>query len=548
MTGTSDFPKGKWGFDPDGDADPDTFKVEVVDPSRPATVQVKLRALKPNYDSKQVIAMKQDDNGNMSKDYDPFPAGDADSANREINVNCGSVSPSNKVRFRSRYLRLVTDNEDFHELSPSPNDGTAQALLVTDLADGNNTKNDWLEILDQQIEAAYVVQGCPAPAPDKCMVVAQVPISPKKQRIALCVHIFRTTVGGGAVGGAGDAVAIRNTRRRLFKWFRRAYAQAGFAPMLVDPQIQIIDPPRQNAIVIGEGDGTAAAGDDGAGTASKLTITLGAPPPAPLPFPDVTFTVPLEKKQSPADVGAAIVAAVPKGFAAVHDENPVSIGRKNGSCDVIFTKADGKPIVVKSAATDDASLPVAVIAVNVDAVPANATPVAGGDADIPFNPESRRLIRSVVKPAEDRLDCFVIGSWTPNHLRGRAWTPDLNLPKKHRAKKPLRYAAIMAQTSFSGAVMDGGDNLPFTFPHEVGHVMYDTFHALDADPNGRSQLLASGTSPANAVGATKRICDSVEVKYARWSANQLVVGNTTETAISAVARLKNRGKPMFRPW
>jgi hypothetical protein len=415
------------------------------------------------------------------------------------------------------------------------------------MADGTAGAADAVEILDQVVRATYTPKRCKA-ASNKCTLEAQVVISPEKQRIALCVHIFRKTVGGAAVGGASDADTIKHLHRRLSKWFRRAYAAAGFAPLLVDPQIEIIDPPRQDAIVLGDGDGTPAAGDDGAGTASTLTITLGSPPPAPVPFGDVTFSVALKKKQTPADVGAAVVAAVPADFGATSDDNPVAIGRKNGSCDVIFTRSDGKPLVVKSATTDDASLTVAVTSVNVDAVPANATPVAGGDGDIAFNPEARRLIRSVVKPAEDRLDCFVIGSWTPNGLRGRAWTPDLALPKKFRAKIPLRYAAIMAQSSSSGAVMDGGDNLPFTFPHEAGHVMFDTFHALDADPNGRSQLMASGTSPANAVDATKRICDSVEVKYARWSTSQSPVGKTTNTAISAVARLTKHGKPVFRPW
>ena len=44
--GTHAFPKG-FGFNPDGHADIDTFKVEVVDPGSGGTVHVKLEALKP---------------------------------------------------------------------------------------------------------------------------------------------------------------------------------------------------------------------------------------------------------------------------------------------------------------------------------------------------------------------------------------------------------------------------------------------------------------------------------------------------------------------
>jgi len=556
VSGTSTFPN-VWGFDADCHADPDAFKVEVVDPGAPAgaaPIKITLQALKPLYeqDPAGAIRIKRDNTPKKKKIYDQFAATDADWNRRKITVDCDQVSPSDAVRFRSRYLRLVLDDKDFQTLTPNPNDGTGRALLVTDLADGNGdaTGNDWLEILDQRIEATYGVQGCNAPT-HKCEVVAQVPISPGKRRIALCVHIFRKTVGGLAVGGAADAVTIKDIRRRIWRWFRRAYAPPGFTPMLVDPKIEIIDPPRQDAIVIGDGDGKTAAGVDGVGNPSRLRVTLGAPPPA-LPFPDATFDAPLVMNQTPYDVGNAVVNAVPADFTATRHKNPAAMYCQHGSCDVIFKRADGQAVVVKAASTTDTRLAVGVVTVNVDAVPANATAVPGANVEVPHNPETRRLIRSVVKPAEDRLDCFVIGEWDPDRVRGRAWLPYLNLAKKHRPQKPLRYAVIMAQDSHDGKVLDGSDNLPFTFPHEAGHVLLDVFHTSDwvggakieYGPGGNQELMSTGTSPANAVDATKRICDSVKRSYGRYSANH----NFITTAISAVARLRKRGKPMFRPW
>jgi hypothetical protein len=88
--------------------------------------------------------------------------------------------------------------------------------------------------------------------------------------------------------------------------------------------------------------------------------------------------------------------------------------------------------------------------------------------------------------------------------------------------------------------MDGGDNLPFTFPHEAGHVLNDAFHTDNNDPNGPIQLMSgTGTSEANAVDATKRICDApVLVRYAAFDPAQPSPGAAKFLRISAVERFR----------
>jgi len=108
----------------------------------------------------------------------------------------------------------------------------------------------------------------------------------------------------------------------------------------------------------------------------------------------------------------------------------------------------------------------------------------------------------------------------------------------------------MATSSNSGPVLDGGDNLPFTFPHEAGHVLNDAFHTDSTDPNGPTQLMSgTGTSVANAVNATKRICDGpVLVKYGAFDPAQPTPGAAKNIRINAVQRFRNGAAPVSEGW
>src|SRR6266850_484703 len=179
--GTKALPKG-FGFDKIGHADPDIFKIEVVDPNAGSEVMAELEALKPTFAADGSI------NGHES-------FSDAQANLRKIKVQCKKVSNPNYKGFRSRYMRLVVDEVDMKAISGDPvaTDGKAQGLFTSDMADGNNGDADKVEILDQLVQATYVVKGCKAADPNKCKVQTRLELAPDKLRIKLCFHVFRTT-------------------------------------------------------------------------------------------------------------------------------------------------------------------------------------------------------------------------------------------------------------------------------------------------------------------------------------------------------------------
>lgn len=102
--------------------------------------------------------------------------------------------------------------------------------------------------------------------------------------------------------------------------------------------------------------------------------------------------------------------------------------------------------------------------------------------------------------------------------------------------------------------MDGGDNLPFTYPHESGHVLLDAFHTDGTDANGPTELMSgTGTSMNNSTNATKRICDGpLTVRYAFFTPQATVpppaVGGAMFEAINGTQRLLARGAGVFEAW
>jgi hypothetical protein len=104
-------------------------------------------------------------------------------------------------------------------------------------------------------------------------------------------------------------------------------------------------------------------------------------------------------------------------------------------------------------------------------------------------------------------------------------------------------SCVMGSTSSSGRVMDGGNNLPFTFPHEAGHALIDCFHT-----DRRSELMASGgTSPSPSMRGTKRICDvPVRIVYQNFINGTTNLGGTY--FYFAATRLGTIAPALFEAW
>ena len=523
--GKSNLPTG-FGFNQLGHDDPDTFKVEVVEPKGGADLEIELEALKP------VLAP----DGSILR-HEPFT--DPQANLRKIKVKCEKVKSATYKGYRSRYMRLLTDEEDMKAISGDPvkTDGTAQGLFTSDMADGNNGPEDKVEILDQLVQATYVLKNCPAADPNKCKVVATLPLAPLKQRIRLCFHILRATPGGAAIGG----ITEQNIRRRTFKWYRRVFAQAEFGPQLVAPTIEMVDFPGANMLVLSETHGRSATGVNAAGSASTLSFDLEDAPGQPGPLsPTVTVSVNLGTlvaanggPVTPDAVAAAIVAAVPAGFTATPFDNAVDVGQAGSAADILITKNDGKRIIIRNETTDETAAGLTVLVPRLNLAAVNLKGVFGVE-----HAEVRRIVRAA--PGDDsRMDCYVFGRFAGG-TRGLALIEGRDAPAANQNKSPMRWANLMAVQT-----MDGTDANPFTYPHESGHVMMEVVHT-EGDLSAQEMMTGSGTSAANAVDASKRICDTPLT--VRYQVLRPVSTNAQVVGIFAVDRLRTRGGNVFGSW
>lgn len=547
--GTQTLPKG-FGFNQNGHDDQDTYKVEVVDPRGGSEVMVELEALKPTF------AVGGSINGHES-------FSDAQANLRKIKVQCKKVSNPNYKGFRSRYLRLVVDEVDIKAISSDPvaTDGTAQGLFTSDMADGNDGDADKVEILDQLVQATYVIKNCKASAPHKCKVRDRVEIAPDKQRIKLCFHVFRATAG--VAGTRSGGVTDKALHRRTAKWYRRAYAQAGLAPILVGPKIEELDPPPPDMLILGQPNGGSASGLTAAGAGSVLRFDLEVHPKgggAPSALVNVSLNLQAlvvanaGSALTAAQVAADVVAALPAGFAGKSFAVQPAYSSASAPVDILISHSDDR-VFIRNESCDDAGITATVARVNLASVDASALLP-------PYSPSIRRISHAGTI-SDDQMDCFVIAAWSNKNLRGFALIPDADLPDivladgthiGRQAQAPGRWANIMAMQCnsdaggpFAGAeiaTLDDTDSLPYTYPHESGHVMMDAIHALNT-----TEMMRGGTVEQNELRGSKRICDDpVHIEYQLRGAVTIPGGAVTNVALSAVQRLRTKGAQVMQPW
>jgi hypothetical protein len=565
-------------FQQAGHDDPDTFKVEVVDPAAGGSVKVVLEAMRPVY-----LLDPSSGKLNVSK-LDPFEG--AAHTDRSLEVNCPKVRSG--VAYRSPYLRLVVD-----EKSADPHKGDKQAvlkqtLLVSDLADGLGTgqpdDNDTLEILDQQVRATYTIARCPAPATNQCSVHVQVPIGEdERRRLRLAFHIFRTSVGGTPVGAAvGESASqaedrLRQSARfRTFKWLRRVYAQVNIAPKLVDPLVEFLDPPPANMIVIsGDGSGAMPTGQSRSATprfpngASSLSFTLSSPDGS---FADVNVLLnlndvmrpapPAQGAQTPVDIANAISAILDPAFLPSIEENPPATGAAHGSCDVTFLRLDEARVLIRGEVVDDQNNAFTVTVPRVVGAADPRTPSLGLTLNVHApqaagffaNPEIRRLIRAA-PGRDDQMDVYVVdfilgADENPNArgitpIRGRA------AGSTFEARSPIRNCCFLGRApdpsnrkdmNQAHAALDLTDLNFNTLPHETGHVLGDFGHALPSQSfHDLTDLMGvKGARDFNEVRANKRIPDAPVLV--------LMGTNTGNQTINVADTMRTEGTGLLELW
>ena len=189
------------------------FKIEVFDEGATAqTITCEVEAMKPLLDARN--RPQRDAEGDLT--YESF------APRRQMTALQLKKVPGLSHIYRSKYLRLVTDNED------DTHAATARQTLLVD-HDPNNLN---IEILDQQVVARYAaVSGEP--------LATEAVVGDSEKRVRCKIFVCRPTFGAATlVGGlsAGDP------KRHVLSWVRRTYAAANMSPLLVDGEEETVDP------------------------------------------------------------------------------------------------------------------------------------------------------------------------------------------------------------------------------------------------------------------------------------------------------------------
>lgn len=536
-TGLAAFPKG-YGYHEDGHADPDAFKVEVWDALAGGTVDVKLAALKPTY--------ADAGNGKLKPTtYTPL-AGEGRAIDVVANKSVGRADT-----YRSKYMRLVVDEAD-RDSAGLP----GQLLFVSDLADGLGTEaaddNDSVEILDQKVRASYQVARCTA-ADNKCQISSEAEIGGgERLRVRIKFSVFRNAAGVDTTpNGVAGATVKQHLRRRTYKWYRRVFAQANIAPKL--QSLELVDPPEENMLCLSHSHGNPITPLDTSGILGSFLASVrskftGSASTIKLTFrittatKDVAVSVGFDGGETPEQAAAAIVARMPPGFVGAAHACPRGTNATNASYDVLIDAADGERVTLLDVAlSPGAGMTVAVPRVDL-------MNVLSGDADVDSSVsfltiDMKRVLRAV-PVTDDAMYCIVVGQFSTPSLRGQAFLPCNGADPAFRPELPFRSSTIMAYTSASGAVLDGGDNLPFTSPHESCHTLCDLIHTKPSTNHSRTELMGSGTSTVNALGSTKRLSDGP------YTVQMQKNGTTTMSIVnvSLADAMRNGGPEKMEPW
>jgi hypothetical protein len=464
-TGSHGFPAG-FGFNPDGHADVDTFKVEVVDPGSGGTVKAKLEALAP---------VKQPDGTVL---FQPITNG-PDVGLRKIDALSVKQVNTGHVAFRSPYMRLVVDKQDQAAAA-------GQTLLTADTVDGGD---EVLEILDQHVRATYEFGRCPGSP--KCQVTTELPVGENRLSAKVAVHILVDPASGTPVATVAQA------RKSVLKYVRQLYAQANMTVQIVGT-IQNVTAPT-NLIAVANANGALAVG----GGTIRVRVRVGKPGQATFDF-DQTVQIATIAGATPIATAGALATAINTAFAAATppfaataraSDNPPVVGQAIGSADVLVGDPTTQRVSLTVVTSGDAGHPVTIGRILSTSIP------DFGNADSHVGTIEERTLVKNFDTGSDRIDLFVIGTLGSTAL-GEAFIPNAGLAA---ALQPL--ASMVNTALVFAATVTTNDNFHTTIPHEMGHILMDANHATVA-----TEMMGAG-SPVGAnervVNGPKRISDPV---------------------------------------
>lgn len=490
--GISNFPTNKAGtnvksafpsgtkFNQLGHDDEDTFKLEVVDPTKPKTCEVLLLALKPKISG----GKPEKDAATGELIHEEF--GGAEKAERQNTIKL-EVVPS-KVCFRSPYIRLVVDKRDRDAVKK-------QTLMLADMTDGTGGDADAVEPLDQLVRARYQIDACKNGK--KCRLESDLKVLPDpgdRKRVKIAMHILVDPATGTALSNNTQV------RRTLLMYMRQTYAQAGMSIKLLGSARNVVAP--ANMVVVSDQLGRKAAG--GGTVTVRVRITdLGF---------DQSVTVTTVKDHSTEDTANLIKSeldkVLPVGVLARVSRNPAIFGKKDDefSTDVLV----GDPLVNQVRLTVTASTDTRQTVQGVALTSAIFGTGSGNERHV-GNIFSRILLKNY-DTGRDRIDLFVVGD-LPG-LLGLAFNPFVKYGKAKYGHAPSRDdIANSFIVNFTTLHSPGAAEVFYTtIPHEIGHTLTDAIHAL----NRPTEMMGPGSpvgTDERQVGGPKRITDKQKVPH-----------------------------------
>jgi hypothetical protein len=464
-------------FDANAHVDDDAFKVEVLETRPPGgQLDVIVEPIQPTYDAGGSLSGHKDFAG------DPQAAGTI----RGSRALLGKAFKLTKKCFRTGYLRLVVDTID-QQARPQ------QTVLVTDMVANGDSQT---EILDQNIRATYILQDCPAadsPTTKKCRVEKVAEIN-RGAFVDLSIQVLRATATGVVEtnpGGPGDdgAVPLAQIRDRVNTLCRRHWAQDMVKFKIVT--LQTVDLP-SHMLVVGDITGALASGVDSTGaTAGTVGFSIHVQRFGVAPDSDhVIAPITVNAGDTPEVTAGRIAAAISllPGLTATVSVNPVEangVAGAVGSADILIRDGSKGRVTITNLglAGQDSAQQVTVSKLTLSFLIRNQL-----SAYHVGSPNERNLYK-MLDTGQDRIDVFVVQGFTGSPgLRGFTLPSQSDMNAAHQPLPEMRNTIVMRT-----AAVDNTTNTPYSFPHEIGHILTDD--GLHAD-DGPQLMFGGGTTPA----------------------------------------------------
>jgi len=474
-------------FNANADIDPDTFKIEVVDAEAKKKgkneVELELEVLKPVYK-----------NDGSIKCLEPFKTNETTpiSENKyKIKVKCKQIK-NESIRYRSKYMRLVVDEEDFKAAS-------GQTLLIPNIADGKDGDKDKIEILDQQVQATYELLSCPKSGGAKCKAYCHVPVGEQseKKRVKLTVHILQKTRGGDGV------ITIEEARKGCLQVIRKIYAQAQLSIKFIDPKVRLVQPPTNMIAISDKNNPPGAEG----GKKVKFKITIDKGPTSK----EKTLEYTTIKDELPKKTAETLAGKIKTLFSADFNDLTVTSSAnptyKKGStvyytADVLIGDPQKYKVKINREEQNDSKQKFyrwRITSTNIKDFEGYRSHVGTSD---------ERILLKNYDSGTDRIDMIIVGSLAGAWGEGFRRRQFLQVEKDNSDKQLID--KLVNSVIIDHSVFTSINEAYSTIPHELGHALMDIgIHVKRA-----TDLMVSGTngnkvsdSDEYKVGGPKRISD-----------------------------------------